>query len=106
MIVLAGSPGRWSAAWHLFSYCDELSNPIHNLLAVFTAVSAFPAAAATLQPDLFNGCAADLLSIFIVTGTGLLLVTLPRCRGCQAGLRRPCRAAAIRFHHGRLFASC
>ena len=63
MIVLATAPSRWAAARRLFPHRDELSNAIRDLCGVFAAVSVFLAAVATLRPDPFRGCPADLVSM-------------------------------------------
>ena len=78
MIVLATAPSRWAAARCLFPHRDELSNAIRDLCGVFAAVSVFLAAVATLRPDPFRGCPADLVSMRAALGTETLLVDLRR----------------------------
>ena len=78
MAVLAGSRGPWAAARQLFPERDEMSNAIRGMRRAFAAVSAFLAIVATMRPDLFRGCPAELLAMRAALGTGTLLADLRR----------------------------
>ena len=78
MAVLTGSRGPWAAARELFPERDEMSNAVRGLRRAFAAVSAFLAIAATMRPDLFRGCPAELVAMRAALGTETLLADLRR----------------------------